>query len=171
MSTRYQARVGGERVENGVISKNEPASLDNSQNVTAPIVSMARHKALSWSVADRANMAKKLEEIGCTITELSDVREACGLPRLSSTEARVRWAAPHILRSERGQKALESVRIERALLLEALGTLPKDTVSEAVILLRLRGGRAQWRLCELRAAYAQARLLELELEQGTRRAA
>jgi hypothetical protein len=127
-----------------------------------PVVELVRHRAIHWSVAERAEMQRQLEPFGVSITELSDTRERCGLPRLSSTDAKVRWAAPHLLRSERGQAALADVRAERARLTEALATFHRDTVANARHLLQIRRASPSClRLGELQALFCQCRLIEL----------
>jgi hypothetical protein len=130
----------------------------------APVVRLVRHRAINWPVAERIAMARKLEALGSSITELSDARERLCLCRLSVATREDRASAHQLLTTERGQRALANIRQERAMLLEALGTLPRAVVSEAVLLLRLRGGRAQWRLGELMAVFSQARILEIERE-------
>jgi hypothetical protein len=129
---------------------------------STPAVPMVRHKAIAWPAPERAAVAKQLEAFGVTITELSDVRERCGLPRLSSTEPSVRWAAVHILRGRKGQAALAEVRAERTALIGKLRAMHRDTVFNARHLLGIRRNTpSTLRLNELRALYDQARLLEL----------
>jgi hypothetical protein len=56
------------------------------------VVTLERHRAVAWPVAERAEMARKLEALGTSITDLSDVREHCGLLRMSSMDPSSRWA-------------------------------------------------------------------------------
>lgn len=136
-----------------------------------PVVPMPRHRAVAWPASERAAMVRALQPWGVTITELSDVRERCGLPRLSSTDPRVRWAAPHILRGTRGQEALRAIREERALLTEALASLDPGLVFNARHMLGLRRSTpSQMRLGELRATYAEARVLQIMEEEREARA-
>jgi hypothetical protein len=130
-----------------------------------PIVEMPRHKAIAWPARERQEMAERLSALGTSINELSDARERLGLERLSSASPRSRAAAHYLLMSSKGQKALADVRAERALLVEALASFHRDTVAEARHMLGLRRQTPSClRLCELRALFCQARLLEIVAE-------
>jgi hypothetical protein len=91
-----------------------------------------------WPPAERAELARRLEQHGVTITELSDVRERCGLPRLSESSSKARKLAHHILATERGRAVLAAVRAEREALAAERGLSPSRA--------------ARMRLPELRAA-------------------
>lgn len=127
-----------------------------------PVVALTRRRApTSWSTAGRAEMSKRLAALGITITELSDARERCGLARLSDAAPEARRVAHLLLLGTRGQRALAAVRAERAELAEALSTCDRKAIAEARRLLDLRRSTGQLRLGELRALYAQTRIVEI----------
>ena len=117
-----------------------------------------------WPAAQRADLEKRLAELGTGITELSDARERLGLERLSDATPAQRAAAHHLLASARGRAAIASVREERALLTEGLASCSRLAVAQARALLDIRRGPAQLRLGELSALFAQARLFEIASE-------
>jgi hypothetical protein len=124
------------------------------------VVAMPRHKAIAWSVADRAEMSKRLAALGTTIIELSDMRELLGMPRLSEMDPRSRWAAPYLLMSSKGRAALAQARAQRAMYTEALSHYHKDALFNARHALGLRRSTpSTLRLCELRALYLQVGLV------------
>jgi hypothetical protein len=132
---------------------------------TLPVVELVKHRAQDWTRAQRAEMSDRLAAMGTTITELSDARELAGRPRLSSSTATQRHYAPLWLLGEAGQGWLLRARSLRALLTEALASVPREDVATARHLLGLhRAAPSAWRLCELQAAYAQARHLALQRE-------
>jgi hypothetical protein len=152
-------------VASGILTKGHSATPDKGQNVTAPIVPMPRHRALAWSVSDRANMAKRLAELGTNITEASDARELAGRPRLSESSAEQRHYAPLWFLGAAGKAALAQARAHRALLETALATLDAGTVAEARHMLGLRRKTlSTLRLCEIAAVYSQSRVIELAAE-------
>jgi hypothetical protein len=130
-----------------------------------PVVEIVRHKATAWPALDRATMQFQLEALGTSITELSDARELLGLPRLSETAPDARWAAHYLLMSSKGREALKDAVAQRATLTEALSTFSRDTLFNARHLLGIRRAtHATLRLGELRALFAQARILEIAAE-------
>ena len=136
-----------------------------------PLASVARiefvkrpHVGGHWPAMQRAALAERLRALGTDITELSDVREACGLPRLSESEPMARALAHHILSGARGKAALAAVRAERASLTDGLATTDRLDVMAARHLLDIRRAPAQLRLSELRALYAQAQIVRIARE-------
>lgn len=135
-------------------------------NPALPTVPMQRHKAVAWSASDRAALAVRLAPHGVSITELSDAREQLGLERLSSATPAARAAAHYLLMSSRGREALAEVRALRALYTAALLGLGAGLVAEARHRLGLRRSTPSClRLGELRSIYAQARAMEIALEE------
>lgn len=137
----------------------------------APLAAVARiklvkrpHVGPQWPAVQRASMAAKLAALGTDITELSDIREACGLPRLSESTPEQRRLAHHILTGARGKAAQVAVRAERASLTEGLATTDRLDVAAARALLDIRRAPAQLREAELRALYAQAQLVRIARE-------
>jgi hypothetical protein len=129
-----------------------------------PIVEIDRHAApSSWTQGERRDLSAELAARGTTITELSDLRELLGLPRLSEVDAWEREEAPGVLDTERGQAALTRVRHLRALLLEDLEATSGRAVRVARELLDL-GPPARLRLGELSALWAQARIVGIVLD-------
>ncbi len=111
----------------------------------------------TWSPSERAALDRRLRPLGVSITELSDVLELLGRPRLSRCETTARTAGHHVLRSARGAAALERVRRERREAIDLYKALPfveRRRIREA---LGLRAAPSRWRLPELRAALALAR--------------
>lgn len=105
-----------------------------------------------WPPAERAELARRLATHGVSITELSDVREACGLPRLSESSSEARRYAHHLLAGRKGKEALAAVRRERAELAAELARPGlAQTVREARRRVGVRGADpSRWRLGELR---------------------
>jgi hypothetical protein len=129
-----------------------------------PLVALAHHEApSSWTAGERRELSAELAARGTTITELSDLRELLGLPRLSEVDSWEREEAPEILDTERGQAALARVRHLRALLLEDLEATSGRVVRIARELLDL-GPPARLRLGELSALWAQARIVGIVLD-------
>lgn len=98
----------------------------------------------TWPPAERAALARRLERIapGVSLTELSDAREAVGLPRLSESTSIERRYAPLWLLGARGRAALATVRAERARL--SVGMAPSRAARMRLGELRARaagGGR------------------------------
>lgn len=124
-----------------------------------PVVPLTRHAAKGWPVSERAALAKQLQTLGATITELSDARELAGLPRLSEATPETRRYSHHWLRGSIGRGWLAKARELRALYTEALATVEPKLLTQARGLLGLRSSGL--RLGELRALVAQVRTIEL----------
>lgn len=139
-------------------------AIEAEQANSLPIVTLPPKSApwRTWTAAERGALALALREIGTSISEVSDARELIGLPRCSTAppvriEWTVRWAA-----SAEGERLIRAVRAERsALAAELTHPTVAHHAATARLLLGLKSARpSAWRLGELRAAWAQTRLVE-----------
>lgn len=122
-----------------------------------------------WHSDERKLLAGMLAALGdeaADLTEVSDVRELLGLPRLSEAPPNepiwvVLWVA-----TDEGQRLLSLIRELRKDAIEAVLSLTEDARQEARRLEKIKSSSPKtWRLRELERVFAQGRIIEIWREE------
>lgn len=119
-----------------------------------------RRGAFDWPPSERAWLAARLEKLGSSIRELSDMREELGRERLSWATPLVRRVSPALLLGRVGKLAQQSVRRERAELAVVLARCSDEASRWSRKRFGVGSQVDSWRLSELRLVAWQATLFD-----------